>query len=1017
MKLTKLALDNRPFTLMVLILLLLFGLTQFARMPRSEDPFIKVPFAHVSIVLPGASPEDMENLVLDPLDELVRGIEEVKHTDGTALDGVASLLVEFEPGHDRDELVSEVEDKLTEAQRSFPEGVVRAEVVAQSTLSVYFLQLALISDRPLRDMQRYAEDLETQLERIPDISKTDIFGNRAEEIRVAVNSDKLAELKIPLTRIVDAIQSAGANIPGGSVQVGDKKMNVLTTGDFESLKQIEQVVVAGSMDSPVYLKEVADVRYDYEDRMHMVRVQGKDALLIAVQMKEGRNIFQAMRRVHKVVDKFETDLPPDIQLEWVFDQSQGVRHRLNDFYINLAQGIFLVGLVMTLALGLRPSIIVMTAIPLSFTIAIGFVASFGFAIQQMTIAAMIIALGLLVDNGIVVTENINSFLIRGKSRSIAAREGASQVGGAVTAATVTTMLAFVPIAMMADVSGDFIRSMPVSVMLILAASLLVALTFSPMAATRLMRPMPMEKQPFLTRKLYTLVGGPYLRLLKRSLNHRWLVLGFATLALIGSIALFPFVGVSFFPKADKPMFIVNVELPKGSSLDATDRAIRFAEQTLLQHDEVDIVSANVGRGQPRFFYNVIARNERSHFGQILVTTHQNIFGQELTPVVNSLRSELAEYPSARIDVVEIEQGPHVGSPIEVRVYSDDKDLLEEVSHTIEDAIVDVPGTVNVDNPYATNATNVRVKINRDKAALLGVPLHQIDKIVRTAVAGWKAAEYRDARGEEYPVMVRLPAGEQAGMDDFMNIYIPTASGEQTPLNEIANIKLESGHSLVQRRDGQRMVSIGCQTTGRSTAAVEKDVQAALLGLDLPDGITLEFGGESESRGDSFSSMYSATIIAMVGIYAVLVLMFRSYRQPLVIYAALPLAFIGSILALFITGNTFSFTAFVGLTSLVGIVVNNSILLVDMTNQNRKAGLERREAILQAGTSRFVPIVLTTLTTIFGLLPLTLRGSALWGPMGWVIIGGLLTSTVLTLVVVPILYELISKDSFGEVEPE
>ncbi|MBZ0266268.1 efflux RND transporter permease subunit, partial [bacterium] len=548
---------------------------------------------------------------------------------------------------------------------------------------------------------------------------------------------------------------------------------------------------------------------------------------------------------------------------------------------------------------------------------------------------------------------------------------------------------------------------PISVMLILGASLLVALTFSPMAASRIMKPVPMEKQPVLTRKLYGFVGGPYKNALKFGLNHRWLVLGMATLVFIGSMALFPLVGVSFFPKAEKPIFIVDVTLPKGSSLDATDRALRWVEDEVMNLEYVEQVTSNLGRGQPNFYYNMFPGAEKTNFGELFVQTKQDFTGEKLSRELNQLRSRLKQYPGAKFNVIELEQGPQSGDPIEVRVFGDNSGQLEETSHVIEEAIANVPGAVNVKNPYSTKATNVRVDINRDKAAMMGIPLHEIDRVVRTAIAGWQTGDYRDARGEDYPIMVRLPAGEQASMEDFMRIYLPSASGNQVALKEVADIKLESGHSLVQRRDGQQMVSIGAGTSGRPTAQVETDIRTTLEGMDLPEGITFEFGGESEARGESFNSMYQATSIAIIGIYAVLVFMFRNFRQPLIIYAALPLAFIGSIIALFITGNTFSFTAFIGLTSLVGIVINNSILLVDMTNQNRISGMNRRDAIMEAGTSRFVPIVLTTLTTIFGLLPLTIRGGTLWGPMGWVIIGGLITSTLLTLIIVPILYELFS----------
>ncbi len=1013
MKLTNLVLENRQFTGVAIVLLLIFGVTGFMAMPRSEDPFMRPPFVNVYVIVPGASPEDLENLVLDPLDDLVREVDDVKHTTGTVREGVVFLNVEFNAGADQQEKETEIEDKLVEAQQEFPEGVLRAEVDAWSSFHVYFVQLALLSEnRPMRDLDRYAERLETILNTYVSMEDVEIFGLRDQEVRVSVNPEKLAAYGIPLSQVINAIQSAGVNIPGGTVNSGDRSLTVLTSGDFESIDEIRRVVVAGSAVSPVYLGEVADVHFDYADRTHLMRVNGTPGVVIGARQKPGYNVLSVIDQLNEDLEQFKAELPPDIQLQWVFDQSHSVHERITNFFRNLLQGIVLVGLVMVLALGWRPALVVMVAIPLSFTIAMGFIDMAGYAIQQMTIAAMVISLGLLVDNGIVVTENINTHLVKGASRMKAARIGTSQVGWAVTASTVTTVLAFVPMAMMKDTSGDFIRSMPISVMLILAASLLVALTVSPMISMKVMRPITFDKQPVLVRKLYDFVNGPYRRALVWGLRHRTLVILISTLSLFGSFALFPLVGVSFFPKAEKRVFLVDISLPRGSSLDATDRALTWVEQQLLQEDQIKLVSANLGRGQPSIYYNVPIGAEATHYGQIYVET-KSLLGSDLTMYLDSLRTVFAQYPGAKIELAELEQGPGSGSPIEVRFYAENNEVLADAASRLEDHLRTIPGVVNVNNPSADRAVNLQVEINRDKAALLGTPLHEIDRAVRTAIAGWEASSYRDADGTDYPVMVRLPSGENATPDDFLRIYIPTASGKQVQLAEVAQLQLDSGHGLIQRRDGRRMATVGASTSGRPTAEVEAEVREWLENTSFGPGVNYDFGGEQEARGESFTSMYQATSIAIVGIFAVLVLMFRSLRQPLIIFAALPLAFIGSILALFVTGYTFSFTAFVGLTSLVGIVVNNSILLVDMTNQNRLGGMTRCEALIESGTSRFVPILLTTTTTIFGLLPLSLSGSTLWGPMGWVIIGGLVTSTALTLIVVPVLYEVFSEKQIGE----
>jgi multidrug efflux pump subunit AcrB len=1011
MKLTTLALDNKQFTAVAIFLLMLFGLTGFLAMPRSEDPYIRPPFANIFVVVPGASPEDLEKLVLDPLDDAVRELDDIQHTTGMARDGVVSLGVDFTPGTDQDEKVRELEDKLVEVRQEFPEGVVRSEVSAWSSFHVFFVQLAVVSEtRSMREMNQYVERLETILNTYTALEGIEVFGLRDEEVRVSVNPEKLAAYGISLAQVTNAIQSAGVNIPGGSVTVGDRSFTLLTSGDFESLKQIERVVVAGSAISPVYLGEIADVHFDYSDRTHLMRVNGTQAVVLAARQKPGFNVLNVVDSIKEEMTEFEATLPPDVNLVWVFDQSQSVEERISNFFSNLMQGIFLVGLVIVLALGWRPALVVMVAIPLSFTIALGFINMAGFAIQQMTIAAMVISLGLLVDNGIVVTENINTKLLSGLSRARAARLGTSQVGSAVFASTVTTILAFVPMAMMADVSGDFIRSMPISVMLILAASLLVALTVSPLVSMKVIRPITFDKQPILVRKLYDFVNGPYKRALSWGLSHRVIVLGLATLSLLGSFALFPHVGVSFFPKAEKRVFLVDVSLPRGSSLDATDRALTWVEQQLLVDDEVKLVSTNVGRGQPTIYYNVAQGAEASYYGQIYVET-ERLQGSGLTAYLDSLRTVFSAYPGAEIDLSELEQGPGSGAPIEVRLYADNVDILETAASTVENHLRGIQGVVNVDNPSADRGVNLRVQIDRDKAAMLGAQLHEIDRAVRTAIAGWQASSYRNADGDEFPIMVRLPAGEDASIDDFLHIYIPTGSGRQVQLAELATVELETGSGLIQRQDGLRMMRVGAGTSGRATADVEAELTDWIRTADLGPSVHYEFGGEQEARGESFSSMYQATIVAIVGIFAVLVLMFRSLRQPLIIFAALPLAFIGSILALFITGYTFSFTAFVGLTSLVGIVVNNSILLVDMTNRHRRDGIDRRTALIKAGTSRFVPILLTSLTTIFGLLPLGLSGGTMWGPMAWVIIGGLVTSTALTLIIVPVLYEVFSKQEW------
>jgi multidrug efflux pump subunit AcrB len=478
---------------------------------------------------------------------------------------------------------------------------------------------------------------------------------------------------------------------------------------------------------------------------------------------------------------------------------------------------------------------------------------------------------------------------------------------------------------------------------------------------------------------------------------------------MGSLTLFPLVGVSFFPKAEKPQFIININTPDGTNLDRTDQITEYVDSLLINRPEIQHYAINVGHGNPRIYYNVIPRRNASTYAQFFVTLKErnlDIFNR----LISDLRSQLQGIPGAKIEVKEFEQGPPVEAPIAVRVLGDNLNILKKLSRDIEEIITSTRGTVNINNPLSTSKTDIHVKINRDKAGFLGVPLVDIDKTVRAAVAGLTISKFRDLEGKEYDMVIRLPFTGKINYEDLDKIYVSSVTGAQVPLKQVANIQFTASSMLINHYNLERNVTITSDVEGDlSVDQVTKEIISQLESYDWPKGYRYSMGGELESREESFGGMAKAGIVAIIGIFAVLVLQFRSYTQPLIVFSAIPLAIIGSLFALLITGNSFSFTAFIGLTSLVGIVVNNSILLVDYTNLLRREGKDIVSALKEAGETRFIPIILTTATTVGGLLPLTLGGGTLWAPMGWTIIGGLIVSTVLTLLVVPVLYKLFSTE--------
>ncbi len=1010
MKLPKLAIENHQFTLTFIALLVLFGTVSFFTMPRSEDPQVTPAGSSIIVLYPGANPADMEELILEPLEESINELEDIKYIKSYSGDGLAVIAVEFTAGSDPDDKYSDVVQKVNKVSGSLPEAVLNLEIEKWSITDVQVMQIALVSDvLPYAQMEAEADRLKNLLERVPGVKRVKTWAYPQQEVRIALDLEKIALWRIPVGRIIDALRSANQNIPGGYIDIGNKRFNIKTSGSFKNLQEIKNTIIHGSNGQVVYLKDVADVSFAYEDITYSARFNGKRAVWITFSQKKGTNIFDIRRAVSQKIDAFKKKLPPSMRLEIAFDQSESVQHRIDGFFSNLLQGLVLVGLIVFLAVGLRASSIVMLAIPFSILIGIGFVDLSDFGLEQLSIAGLVIALGLLVDNAIVVTENISRFIKMGYKQEEAAVKGTGQVAWAIVSSTATTVLAFVPMMMMRNITGDFIRSMPVTVVYTLTASLLISLMLTPYLSARFFTAETCCKESRFRKFLNRLVETRYRRTLDFALKKPVFVLIAAGFLFFVSIGMFKLVGVSFFPKAEKPQFFIDITMPQGTSLDETTRVTAYVQSLLEQRNEIRHYAVNIGHGNPRVYYNAISKRNSSRYAQIFVELKQDK-RRSYASLLDTLRTTFSLYPGAKIEVKELRQGPPVEAPIAIRVLGENLDVLRRISLDVVKMISEETGAVNIYNPLGSPKTDLRIKINRDKAGMLGVPLVEIDRTVRIAVAGMSVSTFRDSEGKEYNLVVRLPLKHKTRLSDLDKVYVNSVLGEQIPLKQLAQIEFSASPLQINHYNLERSVTVTADIRGDySVDTITKNVIKKLKRYDWPKGYRFSIGGELESREESFGGMLQAILVAIIGIFAVLVLQFRSYIQPLVVFTAIPLAIIGSVAALLISGYSFSFTAFIGLASLVGIVVNNSIILVDYTNQLRREGKSIMEALKIAGETRFIPIILTTATTVGGLLPLTLRGGTLWAPMGWTIIGGLLVSTFLTLIVVPVMYKLYTKE--------
>ncbi len=1021
MKLPKLAIEYSSFTWMVFILLTFFGVKSYFDMPRTENPEIVIPGASVIIALPGAGPVDLESLIAQPIEEAMNELEDIVSISTSINDGLVVTSVEFEFSSDADEIYNTFVEKVNAVRNDLPPEIVRLETWQWKTTDISMLQLALVSDSAsFRELEKEAELLKSDLERNPAVKSVNFLALPGQEVHIDLDMEKMAQVSTTIQQVASALQSNNANIPGGEVKIGDMSLNVKSSGAYVNLDEIRNTVVNSYQGRMIFLKNIAKVHYDDENLNYLARFGGiyndakrypaRRAVFITVNQKEGKNVLKTEAELQTVISKFRKQLDPSVRIEFAYNQADKVKTRINSFLINLLQGIILVGIVIFFSLGIRSALVVTLAIPLSIIIGLGIVDYSGFGLQQVSIAALVVALGLLVDNSIVMVENINRYLSMGYRRKDASVLAASEIGWPVVTATLTTVLAFIPIAAMPDKAGAFIKSLPVTIMATLSVSLLIALILTPLITSKLFKEPVAEKseKKGVQGLLKWIIEHPFRRTIVFALNHRKFIVLISVAILLISLFFARKVGLSFFPKGEQPGMMVRISMPEGTGIDKTDEAASFVEAILDTTSEVKSYAVNVGHGNPQIFYNIIPRHYDIKYAEVYVELFSYEY-EAFNNLINRLRESFSGFPGARITIKEFEQGPPFEAPVQINVTGKNLEELRRIAADVEKVVRDQPGAVNVENDFNKTRSELYFDINKEKANLFGIPIIEIDRAIRTAVAGISVTKFRDNEGKEYQVILELEKSSRFSVSDIDRVYVASLSGKQIPLGQLVTVRIRQVPSKINRYGFDRTAQILADVkSGYSLDDIMNPVIKKLEAYHFPPGYGYKIRGELEGRMDAFGGMLNAIVIAILSIFAILVLQFKSIRQPVIIFIAIPFAAIGMIWALLLTGYTFSFTAFIGLTSLVGIVVNNSIILVDYTNKLRESGMEMETALRNAAETRLTPILLTAFTTIGGLLPLTLKGGTLWAPLGWTIIGGLFVSTILTLVVVPVFYRILSR---------
>ena len=1007
MKISDFAVKNYQFTLVIFLMTVVLGLTTFLNMPRSEDPVINSPNFPIVIIYPGASPEDLEELVVDPLEKTIYALENIKRIETEIKDGAAILLVEYKYSEDVDEKYQELVREVNTLRPQLPEEIFSIEVKKVRPSDVNVLQIALVSENASREsLKTEADRLQKDLESITELKNVKIHGLPAQIVKIELQLDKVSSLNIPLGALIGSIKSELSNIPGGQVDAGNKTFNVKTSGNYGSSEEIAETVVYSLQGKNILLKDVATIRDDFETSKHITRLNGYRSIFITAALKEGTNISKVQEKYSPLLAASTEKMPENIDLIVAFDQADYVNRRLGGLGMDFLIAIALV-FVTLLPLGNRASIIVMISIPLSLAIGLILMNALGYGLNQLSIVGLVVALGLLVDDSIVVVENIERWIRDGYSKKEAALKATQQISISVVGCTVTLIIAFLPLVFLPESSGDFVRSLPMSVITSVLASLVVSLTIIPFLSTWLLK----NKTEGHTNKMYDLfqkgIHVSYAPLLEKALKKPVATLVLAGTIFMLSLGLFPVIGFSLFPSSEKPQFLVNITTPLQSNLPNTDTMVKQVEQEVTKIPELRNFATNVGKGNPRIYYNEIPENERSDYGQLFVQLEPETSAPRKLEIIQSLKTNFAKIVGAKVEVKNFEQGPPVTAPIEIRLAGENLDTLRSLAKKVEDLLNQTEGAIYVNNPVANLKTDIRVSIQKDKARQLGIATSEIDQTVRLALAGLNLGSFTDPKGNERSILLTTPKEDRATLETLDPIYVYNNQGKGIPLSQIANLTFESSTLTIDHYNKNRSVSVSSFVDANYlTDRVLSEVIAKLDQVPMPEGYRLSLGGEYETKQESFAGFNTIIIITVFLFIAVLILLFKTFKSTIIVLSVIPLGMVGALVALWITGNSLSFVAIVGLIALAGIEVKTSILLVDFTNQLRKEGVDLDTAIQQSGEIRFLPIVLTTITAIGGLIPVALSTNPLISPLAIVLIGGLISSTILSRIVTPVLYKLL-----------
>ena len=1013
MLLTNAAISRKSTVFAFMIIIFIAGLFSYVTLPRESEPDITIPIILVLTNYEGAASEDVENLITLPLERKLKSVKDVKEVRSVSAEGTSMVEVEFNTDVIIDDALQKVRDKVDEAKGDLPADLENDPLIMEINISEFPILMVAISGQVSElVLKKVAEELEDRIEQFPGVLEVDVIGAREREIRVEFDPDRMAAYKLSFTEILSLVQRENVNVPGGSIDLGQGKYMLRIPGEFTDPSDIDNLVLVAREGRPIYLKDVATIRDTFEDPVSYARMNDHKSVSLSVKKRTGENIIEVADQVFALLEAAEEQLPHSVSFTLTLDKSKDIRIMVAELENSILTGLVLVLTVLFLFLGVRSAVFVALAIPFSMLISFVVLQIMGITLNMVVLFSLIIALGMLVDNAIVIVENIYRHLEEGKGRIEAAQTAASEVGWPIIASTVTTLCAFGPMLFWPDIMGEFMSFLPMTLIIVLSASLFVALVINPVVCSAWLR----AGKPKAGRDSEsTSIIRWYRWLLTWALKYRVLTIFLAVFMLFGTIFLY-FASdptVELFPDIDPNRASVTIKAPQGTNLDTTDRIAREVESVVFGEKDLQFVTGEVGVGSG---WGSAPESRRATVSMEFAKREERKESSRI--VIDRIRGALKDITGADINVKKEEMGPPVEAPVVVKVIGEDVDTLESLVEMAKKRMAGIEGLVDIEDDLSRAKPEIAFHVDREKATLLGLSTIEISNTIKAAVNGWKIGDYREGE-DEYDIIARLPEQNRQTLSQVESLLIPTAMGDPVPLSSVATLEMRSGFGTIRHLEQSRIIRIYGNTSGRSSLEIVKEIQEKFSDFQLPSGFSISYGGDYEEQIKAQAFLGKAFIVAVFLIFMILLTQFNSLAQSLIVISSVILSLMGVFFGLMVTGLPFGIIMTgIGVISLAGVVVNNAIVLIDYINLLRKRGLELQDALVTAGTVRFRPVMLTAITTILGLMPMAVglsfdfrnlrvqmggESADWWGPMAVAIIFGLAVATLLTLVVVPVLY--------------